>query len=140
MGGFGSGGAARAASPDYLCEEEISREPPGTLRPLPRFYYSCTPDSTLNLGIGEREAVALARQLQADLVPLDDRKARRAAQGRGLAVAVTLGVLATAAARGLVDLPTTINHLRQTTFRARAGLIQSLLEQGRERKGRAQGD
>ena len=52
------------------------------------------PDSTLNLGIGEREAITLAQQLQADLILLDDRKAWRVAQERGLAVISTLAVLA----------------------------------------------
>jgi predicted nucleic acid-binding protein len=98
------------------------------------------PDSTLNLGAGEREAIALVRQLRAGLILLDDRKARRVAQEHGLAVTGTLAVLATAAARGLVDLPTATDRLRQTTFRAPADLIQSLLDQDRERKGRKKGD
>jgi predicted nucleic acid-binding protein len=86
-----------------------------------------TPDPTLKLGAGEREAIALAQELQADLILLDDRKARRAAEARGLTG--TLAVLATAARRGLVDLPTAIARLQRTTFRAPADLIQALLAQ-----------
>jgi predicted nucleic acid-binding protein len=37
-----------------------------------------TPDLSLNLGAGEREAITLAGQLKADLILMDDRKARRA--------------------------------------------------------------
>src|SRR5437870_12404747 len=49
-----------------------------------------TPDSTLKLGLGEREAITLAQELQADLILLDDGNARRAAQARGLRVTGTL--------------------------------------------------
>ena len=98
------------------------------------------PDSTLSLGLGEREAITLARQLRADLILLDDRKARRVAREHGLTVTGTLAVLATAAERGLVELPAAISRLRQTTFRAPADLIQLLLDQDRERKGQARSD
>jgi predicted nucleic acid-binding protein len=89
-------------------------------------------DPALKLGAGEREAIALAEELRADLLLLDDGKARREARERGLTVTGTLAVLVTAAGRGLVDLPSAIAALRQTTFRAPAGLIASILEQHRE--------
>ena len=92
------------------------------------------PDLTLNLGTGEREAITLAQTLRADVLLLDDGKARRAARERGLAVAGTLAVLALAASRGLVHLPAALSRLQQTTFRAPAGLIRLLLEQDRERR------
>jgi predicted nucleic acid-binding protein len=88
-------------------------------------------DPALKLGAGEREAIALAEELKADLLLVDDRKARREARRRGLAVTGTLAVLAAAAERGLVDLPGALAALRQTTFRAPPGLIEELL--GRER-------
>lgn len=90
----------------------------------------------LKLGAGESEAIALALELHADALLLDDRKARQEAQRRGLTVTGTLAVLATAARRGLVDLPTAITRLQQTTFRAPAALIQSLLDQDLEKKER----
>lgn len=92
------------------------------------------PDPTLNLGKGEREALTLAQILRADVLLLDDGKARRAARERGLTVTGTLAVLANAARRGLVDLPTALSRLQQTTFRAPASLIRLLLEQDRERR------
>ena len=58
------------------------------------------PDLALNLGAGEREAITLAQALHADVLLLDDGKARRAARERGLTVIGTLGVLANAARRG----------------------------------------
>jgi predicted nucleic acid-binding protein len=89
-------------------------------------------DPALKLGAGEREALALAEELKADLLLVDDGKARREARRRGLAVTGTLGVLAAAAERGLVDLPEAIAALRQTTFRAPAALVEELLGRGRQ--------
>ena len=92
---------------------------------------AASPDPALKLGVGEREAIALAEELGADLLLVDDAKARREARRRGLAVTGTLAVLVTAAGRGLVDLPAAIDALRQTTFRAPAALIASILDQHR---------
>jgi hypothetical protein len=57
------------------------------------------------LGAGEREAITLAEELHADGLILDDHAARRIAFLRKLPVVGTLGVLAEAAERGLVDFP-----------------------------------
>lgn len=92
------------------------------------------PVTALKLGVGEREAIALALELHADVLLLDDRKARREAQRLGLVVVGTLAVLATAARRGLVDLAVAIAQLQQTTFRAPTVLIRSLLDEDRQRK------
>lgn len=94
---------------------------------------AASPDPALKLGAGEREAIALAEELVADLLLVDDAKARREAKGRGLTVTGTLAVLVTAAGRGLVNLPAAISALRQTTFRAPAALIASILDQHRGR-------
>jgi predicted nucleic acid-binding protein len=48
-------------------------------------------------------------------------------------VAGTLRILATAAAKGLVDLPAAILRLRATNFRASEKLIQSFLHQDRDK-------
>ena len=92
---------------------------------------AATSDQALKLGAGEREAIALAEELKADLLLVDDGKARRAARARGLAVTGTLAVLVTAADRGLIDLTAAIAALSQTTFRAPAGLIASIMERHR---------
>jgi predicted nucleic acid-binding protein len=42
---------------------------------------------------GEVEAISLAQELGADWVLIDERKASREAEGRGLRVAGTLGIL-----------------------------------------------
>ena len=83
----------------------------------------------LDLGAGERDAILLAQELGADLILMDDRKGRQAAIRLGLAVSGTLAVLVTAARNDLIDLPTAIRQLLQTSFRAPADLIQSLLDE-----------
>jgi predicted nucleic acid-binding protein len=80
------------------------------------------------LGAGERQAIGLAQQLQADALRIDDRDGRKEAQQRQLKVIGTLGVLADAAEIGLLDLPEAIRRLQQTTFRAPPRLLKSLLD------------
>ncbi len=62
-------------------------------------------DETLpkSLHKGEVEAISLARELGADWVLIDERKASREAESRGLRVAGTLGILEEAGARTLLD-------------------------------------
>lgn len=62
-------------------------------------------DETLpkKLHKGEVDAISLARELGADWVLIDERKASRAAESRGLRVAGTLGILEEAGARNLLD-------------------------------------
>ncbi|MBD1824173.1 DUF3368 domain-containing protein [Cyanobacteria bacterium FACHB-DQ100] len=78
---------------------------------------------------GERDAIALAEELQADLILLDDRAARNIASKRGLAIVGVLGILVKAGQQGKIDFPSAIARLKQTSFRASASLIQALLDQ-----------
>lgn len=82
----------------------------------------------MRLDPGERAAIALAQQLRADLVIIDERAARDMARARGLTVTGLLAVLAEAAQRGLIDLPQAIDRLRQTSFRASPRLLKELLD------------
>jgi predicted nucleic acid-binding protein len=83
--------------------------------------------SLASLHPGERTALRLAEQLRADVVLLDEAAARSIAGQRGLRVSGLLGVLRDAAQAGLLDLPETIDRLRQTNFRASPELLKSLL-------------
>ena len=80
-----------------------------------------------HLDLGEREAIALALQLRADLVLIDERDGRMAAEACGLIVAGTLRVLAEGAAIGAVNLAEAFARLRSTTFRADPQLMELLL-------------
>ena len=88
-----------------------------------------TPDPRLDyLGAGERDAIALAEELGADRLLIDDRDGRREANRRQLLVIGTLGVLAASAERDLLDLPEVIERLRTTTFRASPRILTALVE------------
>lgn len=91
-------------------------------------------DPTINLGAGETEAISLAIELAADYLLIDERKARKLATARGFAVTGTLNILEFAAIQEMVDLPTAMAKLQQTTFRAPADLVQMLLDQDTLRK------
>lgn len=78
---------------------------------------------------GERDAIALAEELQADLILLNDQAARNIASKRGFAIVGVLGILVRAGQQGKIDFPSAIARLQQTTFRASASLIQTLLDQ-----------
>ncbi|HSM83588.1 MAG TPA: DUF3368 domain-containing protein [Nodosilinea sp.] len=80
------------------------------------------------LGRGEREAISLAVSLQASLIILDDWEARQAALSQGLRVTGLLGLLFRAGIEGLLDFPSAIDRLQQTSFRASPSLIQQFLE------------
>jgi len=81
-----------------------------------------------NLGAGECEAIALAEELHADRLVIDDRAARRIATQRHSIVIGTLGVLTEAADRGLLDFSDTIARLRQTSFYVSPEVIDPLLQ------------
>jgi predicted nucleic acid-binding protein len=93
---------------------------------------------TLNLSLdvdaGELEAICLAREIKATAVLMDDRAGRSAAIHCGLAVIGTIGLLEQAAARGLLELPDTMERLRKTNARLHPELIRAALERDKARK------
>lgn len=88
----------------------------------------------LDVDVGELEAICLAQEIHADAVLMDDRAGRKAAISCGLAVVGTIGVLEQAAARGFIDLPQTMERLRQTNARIDTELIRAALERDKARK------
>ena len=88
------------------------------------------------LGTGEREAIALALEIRADALLMDDREGREEARRLGLDVLGTLRVLAGAAEHEGADLAAAFDRLRRTNFRASDELIQRLLEHDAKRRGR----
>lgn len=81
-----------------------------------------------NLHRGESQAIALAEELQAALLLIDDRFGVQVALDRGLTITGTLGVLVEAAQAGLTHIEAVLSKLRQTNFRAKPELYERALE------------
>jgi hypothetical protein len=84
-----------------------------------------TVESARELHAGEREAIALARELGV-LLLMDDFDGRSEARRLGLDVVGTLGVLDEAAERGLLDFPLVLGNLLRTSFRVAPDLLEQL--------------
>ncbi len=85
-------------------------------------------DTTIKLGVGEVEAISLAKERRADLVLIDDRKARLAAIERGLNVTGTINILELAAKRNLIDITVAFRDLQKTNFRIANALIEEIIK------------
>jgi predicted nucleic acid-binding protein len=80
------------------------------------------------LGVGEREAIALAAELNADLLLLDDAAARRTAISIGLRVVGTFGILLQAKERQLLpSVKPLIDQLLAFGFHADDELVAAVL-------------
>ena len=81
------------------------------------------------LGAGEREALALAVELRADWIILDDLPARRSAEASGLNVIGTLGTLVAAKRAGLLkSIRPELDALVRTSFFLSPRLYDQLLQ------------
>jgi predicted nucleic acid-binding protein len=80
-----------------------------------------------NLDFGERQALALAKEIKAELVLLDDKVARRFAENESLNVKGTLGIVADAAKAGLLDFRKTVETLQQTTMHLEPQLVELII-------------
>lgn len=76
------------------------------------------------LDLGEREAIALAQVVHAELLLIDDSKGRLEARRLGLRVTGTLGVLKVAAERKLIDVKVVVKSLKATNFYVDDDLIR----------------
>lgn len=86
-----------------------------------------TVDHSLNVDEGEKEAIALAREVNAYALLIDDRKGRVEAIRCGLRVAGTIGLLEAAARRGLLDFSATVERLRKTNARLDEEVVKAAL-------------
>ena len=80
-----------------------------------------------NLDFGERQALALAKEIKAELVLLDDKVARRFAESESMKVKGTLGIVADAAKAGLLDFRQTVKTLQQTTMHLEPQLVELII-------------
>lgn len=84
------------------------------------------------LGMGEAAAIALALELKAERVLIDDRDTSKEAVRSGLNVVGTLNILEEAAKRSLLDIEQKTKELKQTNFRASDKLYEAILERVKE--------
>jgi hypothetical protein len=87
-----------------------------------------------DLDAGEAESIALALDLRADLLLLDEMEGRHAAQRLGLRVLGVVGVLLQAKSRGEIErVKPYLNALRQTAgFYLSDAVLQAAVEQAGE--------
>lgn len=86
-------------------------------------------DTAEFLDAGEREAIALTKLLQADLLIIDERLGRQEAERLKLPYTGTLGVLLVASRRGYVDLRDALDRLRNTSFFLSPGFLARLMRE-----------
>jgi predicted nucleic acid-binding protein len=87
------------------------------------------------LGPGERQAISIALEMNADLLLIDERSGRRAAEQRNLKVAGTLAVLLRAGLLDLLDFPLVLQETQRLGFRVSPELEATMLAIYRQRKG-----
>ena len=81
-----------------------------------------------DLGRGEAEVIVLAREIEANLVVLDDGKARRKAKAMGLEVTGTIGLLFYAAEDGRIRFIPAFESLLASGFRLKKAEYDRMLE------------
>ena len=109
-----------AAAPKPV--RDWAHNPPGWVEIL-------SPKSSLilaQLDPGESEAIALATEVHADVVLIDEQAGRQEALRRGLKVAGTLSVLDEADQAGLVVFDDVIAELRKTSFRVSQAVLSEI--------------
>lgn len=109
-------------------------QPPAWIEVLAESAFAVTDSALRPLDDGEAAAIALARQVGADLILMDDRAGVVIAMQQGFEVTGTLGVLDRAARRGLIDLATAFTRLKATNFRCRPEIMDALLAQHMRRE------
>jgi predicted nucleic acid-binding protein len=82
----------------------------------------------------DREAIALARELYAKALLMDDQQARRCATTLGVTTMGTVGILEAASGLGLVDLKTALSALRETSCYLSEAVIENALARSAARK------
>ena len=85
------------------------------------------------LHVAEANAIALAKEMGADRLLIDERRGREVARREGLRVTGVLGLLDEADDKKLLDLPRALTALKATSFRVAEELTTELLRRHEER-------
>jgi len=121
--------------PQTVSEELKSNSAPETVRAWmkqPPVWFQSHPDPIFdpplneNLDPGERAAIALALSIHSDRLLIDDWAGRVEAERRHLKITGTLGVLAAAHKRNLVDFESALARLTLTNFYLSGDLVDKL--------------
>lgn len=89
------------------------------------------PETSLLLGHldpGESEAIALAIEMSADVLLIEDHAGRHEASRQGLKVAGTLSVLDDADQAGLLRFDDAVTRLRKTSFRVSDAVLAEIMQ------------
>ena len=86
------------------------------------------------MDFGERQALALAAEIKADLVLLDDKVARRVARRELTKVKGTLGIVADAAKANLLDFVETVEALQRTGMHLDQEFVREIAEEYKRSK------
>jgi predicted nucleic acid-binding protein len=93
------------------------------------------PDAELmrvRIGPGERDAILLFEEIDADQLIIDDLRGRKEAERRGIHAIGMLGVLQIAAKRRLLNLKDALTSLRATNFYIDQELFDRLIAEAKQ--------
>lgn len=129
--------------PQAVCDELSHEHAPESVKEWidsrPAFIH-IEPDPPLEdtgkLDPGEAAAIVIAKKAKADFVLLDDREAREIAVSESIPVIGTVGILESAAAKGLVELGVSFDRLLRTNFRISKAYLDDALRRDAARKGK----
>lgn len=126
--------------------QEIAAELSGSKRPAPVVNFISSPPAWLSvrapksvelitqLHAGERAAISLAVEIEADLLLIDDLDGRREAVKRNVPITGTIGILELAASEGLLELGDAFARLKRTDFWISHDLLDERLHLHRSRR------
>jgi predicted nucleic acid-binding protein len=126
----------RVLIPHAVHDELLNPHAPASVRAWaknpPEWLEMLSPSKPLSLfgaklGPGESEAIALAEELGAERLLIDERAGWAITTSRGLQTIGTLGILREAHRAGLLDLRLSLDQLQASGFRVSRNLIELLL-------------
>ncbi len=108
--------------PDWLSVSNLSSEAESDAKKLYK-----------EMDKGEAEAIALFREMKANMLLLDDLKARRYAKSAGLPVGGTIGLLIKAKQKGIIsEIKTILDNLKKHKFYLSDDILKKAIDMANE--------